>query len=258
MENKGKTPDEIPFDDEPETEAETAVEKAVESSLAIIEKALDPLKITITSMEIKTEENRAKSHEMRGDLKKVEKLIKEYTEDAIDPINNKVKRLKAGLKPFSDKVKELVGVIKEANQKYDTAKLLTEQKEKREAQEKLNKEQSVAAQKMVEANKKGEVTPPEALEKLQETVAVSPTEKRKTEKGTESNKLVKVWYILLLDDTEWDKKIRLPLDQVKGRSGPAVPYVMVDRVQIQSDFEKGEKLPHWIHVTERANSTFRG
>lgn len=243
-------------DDEPNTAVVGVALGAV--ALAKIGGSLDLLNTTIPNLVILTEEDRAIAHDSRGELKKVEKQIKEYIEDNITPLDTKVKRLKKQVKPYSDKVAELIGVIKSANQKWDTAKLKAEQEEKRKAQEKLDKEQSEAMKKMLEAKKKGKPTPPKVLEKITEVVPPTSTAQRKSEKGTESVKLVKVWFILLQDGTEWDKKTRLPLDMVKGRAGPAIPYVMVDRVQVQADFEAGKELPHWIHVEERADSRFRG
>lgn len=247
---------EVAFDDdEPNT---TVIEKP-KTELEVIKGGLDLLQATIPDgLEIKTEEDRAEAHKARGELKRYENLIKEYAEDNITPLDNQVKRLKKGLKPYKDKVNELVDIIKLANQKYDTAKLKAEEAEKRKAQEKLDKEKEKAMKEMIEAEKEGKSTPPKVLEKIVEVVPPTQTAQRKSDKGTDSVALVKVWFVLLQDGTEWDKKTRLPLDQVKGRSGPSIPYVMVDRVQIQEAFDSGEKLPHWIHVEERANSRFRG
>lgn len=247
-----------PWDEEGNEPTTTVAEKVESNPLAKIGEKLDILNATIPNLVIQTEEDRAKAHEARGLLKEYENSIKEYVEDNITPLDTKVKRLKKQVKTYSDKVAELIAAIKLANQKYDTAKLKAEQEEKRKAEEVLEKEKAEAAKKLIEANKKGEKAPPEVLEKIVEVVPPSPSAQRKTEKGTESVKLVKVWFVIMLDGMEWNKTTRLPLEQVKGRAGPVVPYVMVDRVQIQADFEAGKELPHWIHVEERADSRFRG
>lgn len=258
-----------PWDEKTDEPTTAVAEKPESNPLAKIGEKLDILNATIPNLVIKTEEDRVKAHEARGLLKEYENSIKEYVEDNITPLDTKVKRLKKQVKPYTDKVKELIDAIKKANQKWDTAKLKAEEEEKRKAQEKLDKEQAKAMEKMLKAKKEGKPTPPKVLAKITEVVPPTSTAQRKSEKGTESVKLIEVWFILLQSgddagtinangDTEWNRTTRLPLDRVKGRAGPAVPYVMVDRVQIQEAFDAGKELPHWIHVEKRADSRFRG
>jgi hypothetical protein len=249
----------IPFDDEP---TPTVVEKPESNPLAKIEEAVDPLIRELSNMVVETEEQRTITHAWRGDIKKAENIIKEYVEDNITPLDNKVKRLKKAVKPYSDKLKELVDVIKLANQKYDTAKLKAADAEKKKAEAKLLTEQKAAAEKVATANKKGEEIPEAVIKKLQETVDPSITEKRKTDKGTESVKLEWQWWIILHDGTEWDKKSPLPVSEVPGYSSYEAPFFGVLAKPINAAFKPGKPncgLPYWIKTDERAKSAgFRG
>jgi chromosome segregation ATPase len=243
-----------------ETESSERVEKVGSNPLEKIEKALDPLKITITSMVVKTDGDRDKTFAMREDLKTVENQIKAYIQDYIDPMNNKVKRLKDELKPFKDKVNELVTVIKDANRIYDTAKLQAEEAERKKRQKALDEEKAEASKKVAEAVSKGEKIPVELAEVQQKTVEPTPSAKKKGEKNTETLSLKWVWFILLHDGTEWDKKSRLEYTDIKGYSGQQLPLWQANEKAINAKFNPEKHngdLPHWIHVEERAKSTFR-
>lgn len=248
-----------PWDDDKAETPTAPVVKAEPGAVALakIGGSLDLLKVTIPNMVIKTEEDKAKALANRGDLKKVKTLIKEYTEDNIDPLNNQVKRLKAALKPFSDKLKELDGILEPAIGAWNTRELTAKREQQRKEKEAYDLEQKKAAAEITEAKKKGEPTPMVAVEKMAEPPPVVGKMKTKTDTVTESVNLKWMWWIDLLDGTEWDKKSRVTYKEIKGYSAQQTPLWCLDSVQINSAFNEHLQncgLPHWIKTGERAVS----
>lgn len=250
---------EVPFDDEPIT---AIVEKPESNPLVKIEKALHLLDVTIPDFEIKTEDDRATTNAMRGELKDVERQIKYYEEDAIDPLNNRLKRLKGSLEPYKDKVMDLINIIKKANQKWDTAKLLEEEAEKKKRKDALEKEKKEASKKIVELVKKGEEIPVEVMEVQQKTVGPTPSAKRKGEQGTDTLKLEWQWWIVLANGEEWNKKDSLPVSEIPAYSSYEAPLFGILPKLVNKNFkpDSGEAncgLPYYIKTGQRSKSTFR-
>lgn len=215
------------------------------------------LAISNDDMEIRTPEQRLIANELMGQFKTAENKVKTWEALNVAPKKASLKELTDEIKPFKNKLVSLINNVKKATKKWDL-KIAQEARAEQQAEvDRIEAERAKAVKEMLANKKKGEKSPVETLEKVKMTAPPVGSVKVETAQGTSSGKLGKVWFIIKTDGTEWDKKSRLPLLDVKGLEiplddSPGIAFGCVDTVQINDKFkiDQGKEFPKWIQTRE--------